>query len=398
MSNRRFIFGLLFCSLFFCAAIGAAEPTTDAALAEGCCATVPAGDVPSVSTSVCDCPTALNSSTRELPSDCLIPGECFPCEAATCAASQCTNQCDYSNAGGNLNGQQVKLKKPIRICDKTFDIAPGDEVWVISARGLECGSADPCSLTVEQLCHGSFQPSTLQNLTDDHEANPSLQTVIYIHGNQTDEKFARARGLQMYENGLGCSSECRGPIRFVIWMWKAERVLPRLYPDYMIKSQRSVGAGKMLGHTLAKFHDNDVVLIAFSLGAQLVTSAMEVPELQGDQIARRPRFRVAFVAAALDANYICRRLNGYSTTSCISRAIIATSEVDRATRAFHFVARKNCPQLKESIAELALAHHIPLGDSIEVIDVTGEVGKKHAIERYSKSPNLQQHLLQLLTP
>ena len=356
-----------------------------------------------VSSDACGCETEPTSTVTELPTDCMIPGECLPCELAdgdppSCCDSQCTNQCDCTGLGGTPNGQQVKLTKPLRICDKTFDIAPGDEVWVISARGLECGSADPCALTVEHLCNGSFQSSTLQNLTDDHEANPSLQTVIYIHGNQTDEKFARARGLQMYENGLSCTSECRGPVRFVIWMWKAERVRPRLYPDYMIKSQRSVGAGKTLGHTLARFHDNDVVLIAFSLGAQLVTSAMEVPELQGDQIARRPRFRVAFIAAALDSNYICRRLNGYSITSCISRTVIAISEVDRASRAFRFVAKKNCPRLNETIAELALAHHIPLGDSIEVIDVTGEVGKKHAIERYSKSPNLQQHLLHLLTP
>ena len=397
MSNRRFILSLL-CSLFFCAVIGAAEPTTDVAVVENCCAAATTVDMTPVSTEVCGCATAATLEATELPPDCLIPGECLPCAIATCNATKCNNHCECSDVGGNPNGQQVTLNKPIRICDKTFDIAPGDEVWVVSAREIECGSADLCSLKVEHLCNGRFRPSTLQNLTDDHDTNPSLQTVIYIHGNQTDEKFARARGLQMYENGLGCTSQCRGPIRFVIWMWKAERVLPRLYPDYMIKSQRSVAAGKTLGHTLARFHDNDVVLIAFSLGAQLVTSAMEVPELQGDQIARRPRFRVAFIAAALDSNYICRRLNGCSSTSSISRSIIATSEVDRATRAFQFVARKNCPRLNASIAELAIAHRIPLGDSIEVIDVTGEVGKKHAIERYSKSPNLQQHLLQLLTP
>jgi len=171
-----------------------------------------------------------------------------------------------------------------------------------------------------------------------------------------------------------------------------------LYPDYMIKSQRSVHCGETLGHTLARFRDNDIVLIAFSLGAQLVTSAMEVPELQGDQVARRPRFRVAFIAAALDSNYFCRCINRQSLTNCISRTVIATSNVDRASRAFRYVARKNCPQLDASVAELAIAHQIPLGDSIEEIDVTGEVGRKHAIERYSKSPNLRHHLRLLLTP
>lgn len=296
-----------------------------------------------------------------------------------------------ASAQGQIAGvsQTIQLRKNVLGCQACYEVLPQDEIWVLSVRDCVCDISNLDRVTVQKLANNRFQDSTLDSLTTAHLANPQRTTMVYIHGNQTNYEYGVARGFQFYDN-LFVKHQCpRPPLRLILWVWKSERELPRLYPDYLVKSERAVQMGTTLTKTLNQFGNRKLALVGFSLGAQVILSSLEEMEPQCDCAAIDDKFHVALIAPATDPDYICKVIDRDAQSSIVRKSSVIVNYDDRAVKAMRVVVRRECPEARDRFSKLARENHFPLGPT-EFFEVSQEISRKHAIERYTKSPTVKR--------
>ena len=294
-------------------------------------------------------------------------------------------------AGGE---QCVVVKKSILGCLEGITVLPQDEVWFINARECHCGETDLSHLTVSKLVDNDLVQRELSDLTTAHASGDEFSTVLYVHGNQTNEEFAVSRGLQVYRNAFATKAHCRGPVRYVIWAWKSEQERVRFYPDYLVKSDRSVRLGETFAATLNQFSDRNMVVFGFSLGVQVVLSAFDSPHLdprEGDPT----RYQVAFAAPAINSRFVAYHSLKANGISPVQQTLVFTNRKDRAIRAAQLIIRRENPNKEATIAGLSDAGKLNIG-AVTSIDVFEESGRIHSIERYTRSGTLQSMMANLV--
>ena len=216
--------------------------------------------------------------------------------------------------------------------------------------------------------------------------------MIYIHGNQTDYEYGVARGFQFYDNLFVQYKNPRRPVRLVLWLWESERAVARLYDDYLVKSRRAVQMGKTLNKTLDALGNRKVALVGFSLGAQVVLSAMEQLEPDcGCPIAagKKDKYHVALIAPATDPDYFCSVINRKVQCSIVRSSTVVANSQDRVIKAMRFVIRKRCPEARQGFTTLAQCKRFPLGEP-EFFDTAEEMSGQHSIKRYTRSSTTQR--------
>lgn len=290
--------------------------------------------------------------------------------------------------------QCVRVKKSILGCMEGIMILPQDEVWLINARACVCGETDPSLFVVSKLEGSDLVPADLSDLTAAHASGDGLTTILYVHGNQTNEEFAIARGLQVYRNAVAKKAHCRQGVRYVIWAWKSEQEKPRFYPDYLVKSQRSVLLGESFAWTLNQFNDRNVVVFGYSLGVQVILSAFDSPSLLHRE-HDPTRYQVAFAAPAINADYVATHGLTMGGHTPVAQTIVFTNRKDRAIRAAQAIVRRRSPATNPTIAGLSDAGKLDLG-AVTSIDVFEEAGRFHSIERYTRSETLQLEMVNLI--
>ena len=248
--------------------------------------------------------------------------------------------------------QCIVVKKSPLGCLEGIAILPQDEVWLLNARDFLCGETDLSKLTVSQIVGGELVSRELSDLTSAHASGDELSTVLYIHGNQTSKEFAIARGLQVYRNALAKKAHCHGPVRFVIWAWKSEQEKVRFYPDYLVKSERSVRLGETFAATLNQFSDRNLVVFGYSLGVQVALSAFDSPLLDS-RIGDPTQYRAAFAAPAINANFVAYNSLSSGYESPIKQTLVFTNRKDRAIRAAQAIIRRKNPTKEATVAGLS---------------------------------------------
>ena len=274
--------------------------------------------------------------------------------------------------------------EPVRIC-------PGDDVWLISARQSHCSPCDLSLLQCSRLGNGNWNHANLDDLLHLHSMDKSKVTMLYVHGNRTGLKWAKSRGLQFYKNAF--RKVKRPPVRFVIFAWRSDSERVRLAVDYGIKAQRSLAVGKTLGRLLGEFNDREIVIGGYSLGAQVVLSALSLPEFQtlNEHIGK---FRVAIIAPALDADFIDGCLRGFPCIPSVHQTEVFVNERDCAIKMSKVIAhRRN--KSDATLDDVAIVNS-NLPNPIVVRDITCEVKKRHSIVNYGQSTTLNVKLAQLL--
>jgi hypothetical protein len=266
-------------------------------------------------------------------------------------------------------------------------IAAQDEVWKIDGRDSHCNPGDLSLLRAERLNETDWEASSLQALVDAHATDPSKATLIYVHGDRTDDYWAERRGLQFYQNVFGSSAECRAGVRFVIWEWKSEKTQNRPCRDFPIKSCRARMVGQTLAACLAEFPDQRLVLAGYSLGCQAWLEALEQLSCTGLKLGDQcgAGYRVCLLAPALDGNYVATHLCQSCGSELVARADIFDNSADRALLCSRVVGWKTVPGGGASIQTLANQGSLPLSQ-IRLIDLRDQVGKRHAIFNYSSVP------------
>ena len=285
--------------------------------------------------------------------------------------------------------QHVSLSNPCIGQDEHFRILPEDEVWLIDARALFDGGTDLEALKVSQFVDGELVLRSLFDLTIAHASGDSRATMLYVHGNQTDEEWAVFRGLQVYRNALTTQSELRAPVRFVIWAWKSESEKLRRYPDFQIKAERSMQVGETFAATLNQFDDHNLIVFGYSLGAQVLLSAFDSPSLIC-RVSDPSCYQAIFAAPAINAQFVANHsLRRNETPSIIERSVVFTNQKDRAIRAAQAIIRRQLPGEESTIEGLSSAGKIQIGQ-VSAVDLTDEAGRGHRVERYTRSDKLQR--------
>lgn len=285
--------------------------------------------------------------------------------------------------------QDVSLSNPCLGQCEHFTILAEDEVWLIDAREFVSGGSNLEALKVSQFVDGELAPRSLSDLTNAHASGDSRATMLYVHGNQTDEKWALFRGLQVYRNALTTQPELRNPVRFVIWTWKSELEKIRRYPDFQIKAERSMQVGETFAATLNQFNDHNIVVFGYSLGVQVLLSAFDSPSLvcrDSDSSC----YQAIFAAPAINAKFVANHsLKRDQTQSIIERSVVFTNRKDRAIRAAQTIIRRQLPGEESTIEGLSNAGKLQVGQ-ISGVDVSDEAGYRHRVERYTRSAKLQR--------
>ena len=273
---------------------------------------------------------------------------------------------------------------------KHVRIQPQDEVWLVNARESHLAPCDISLQRCSRLQNGQWIDAELAELVHQHREDKSKQTMIYVHGNRTELKWAKSRGLQFYENAM--QLKCRPPLRFVIYAWKTEAEIPRLLPDFRIKLDRSLVVGTAFGKFLGQFSDRKIVLGGFSLGAQVVLKAVADHGLHD---GRAGKYRVAVFAPALNPNYTASELSHFANCPNVERTDVFKNREDRAVKISQLINRKRSSSFVYTLSQLAQTYG-QSNNRIRIVDITTEVTKKHSIVKYSKSPLLIRNLTDML--
>lgn len=260
-------------------------------------------------------------------------------------------------------------------------LRPGDQLWVISSRELSA----PCPtgpLRVWQYEADAYRERSLEDLAASVSLEPSLPTVVYVHGNFTDAGWALQRGCEFYSSLFPPQPCGPAPVRFVIWSWRTEREAGPVV-DYDRKVARAVEEGPRLLETLNAAGPDHPLMIGYSLGCQVILSALTVPETA----PVRP-WQVELIAPALECDFGQRLCSDPPGPARVSGFDVFTNGKDRALK----YSRLRC--LPGHCGETPFDQYslppILRCGAVEVCvrEVQSEVGRQHTIKRYRVSPTI----------
>ena len=285
-------------------------------------------------------------------------------------------------------GQWITVRSKLRT-ERIF-VQPQDEIWIVSARQNQLDPNDLSRLNVSKLSHSQFQPSQLSELTHAHQTDRSRKTIMFTHGNRTNYSWAISRGMLVYRN-LFSTCSARAPIRMVIFAWESERETPLPIVDYRIKAKKSVCLGTTFGLLLNQFQNRDLMLVGYSLGAQLIMSGLESEH----QPASNERYEISLIAPAFDCDWLASRATAPPTTAKANRATVFVNRNDRVIKVANRVCQREYPSVNLSLQEIAATRRLPVA-RVDFVDLTSESSKVHSIVRYTKSPSLRNGIYQQL--
>lgn len=303
-----------------------------------------------------------------------------------------------SLANAVLGSQSISTRMVLG--SKMVRVRPQDEVWFVSAR------RDDGVLVCEKLVGGSWNSSGVGQLTMAHESDRQKSTVIYVHGNQTNDEYARARGLQLYQSLFNrnlCEPAAR--VRFVVFAWRSEREKARMTSDFKIKLKRSIRVGSIFRCFLDQFESRNMLLVGFSLGGQVILSGLQEEQLRLEQIpdCKRGKYSVALVTPALDPIRESTCLNAVDENNAVVQTVAFLNRKDPAIRASNALTRGRrshvCEQSGDEITFSRLGEWCPgeLFGTIRVEDITAEVSYCHSVTKYAdQSATLRKNIAALI--
>lgn len=275
-------------------------------------------------------------------------------------------------------GEFIQQAVPAR--QTSCDLCPGDQLWVINSR--ELATSGGCGeLRVGQYSGCGYQLSCLDALREEIDAHPDLPTMVYVHGNFTDLGWSLQRGCEVYGR-LFRECHCRAPVRFIIWSWKTERESGPVC-DFDIKLARSVEEGERLWSVLNQLPLQRPAVVGYSLGCQVILSALTQP---AGGVATP--WQVVLMAPALECHFAPRLCDYPLTEASVAGMTVLTNSRDRALK----YSRLRCLALDcqgEPLDQYSVLPLLGHGGLVPCeIEISREVGGRHAISRYYSSPTM----------
>jgi hypothetical protein len=274
-----------------------------------------------------------------------------------------------------------------------------DEIVLVNTRRL-CGSCDPQSIRTGlgfetyAVCNEAgarrWQASDLESFL---AFDPSVRTIIFIHGNRITSYDAKREGLAMYRRLANYAGDGER-IRFVIWSWPSSQIRGPLR-DVRAKAARTGPAGCQLAWFLDEMPtETPVSLVGFSFGARIITGGLHI--LAGGHLGRcslhermhtdRPPMDVVLIAAALHANWLGNgQYHGLAMTQ-VNRMFLVNSCQDMAMRYYRFVQKRGNPQALGLRGPTCISS--ASASAIQMRDVGRYTGSEHNLFLYLCAPGV----------
>jgi hypothetical protein len=172
--------------------------------------------------------------------------------------------------------------------------------------------------------------------------DPSVPTIIFVHGNQITPSDAKHEGLALYRRLVHYGANA-SPIRLVIFSWPSSRV-GGLLRDVRVKATRTDPAGCQLAWLVDQIPaETPISLVGFSYGARIITASLHL--LAGGNLGRlaltervhadRPPMNVVLMAAALHAHWLGDgQYHGQALTQ-VNQMLLLNNRRDLAMRYYH---------------------------------------------------------------
>ena len=289
-------------------------------------------------------------------------------------------------------GQSVKVRDGLGCGVVT--VRAQDEVWLVSARQPNQGE-----LTLERLIDGRWATASMAELTEAHATDQQKSTLVYVHGNRTNDVYSRSRGLQFYENIFN-REELASPVRFVIFAWRSEREKIRPSTDYRVKLQRAVDMGPTLANFLNQFNDRRMVLTGFSLGGQVVLSGLNQLQCQAGNLeeVKTGKYQVALVTPALKAGDCENSVASLPSNPFAAKTVVFVNQKDNAIRVAKLVAKVSSRQPSVTLEQVASQPACEMLNTIVIEDITNQVNSCHSITKYSAQSSRLRSVVHEMVP
>lgn len=282
----------------------------------------------------------------------------------------------------------------------TVRSAVESQLWLVSTRDLPHGSQRSSRRLrpdVERYdSAATWQPSSLDELILDRD--PRLVTVLFVHGNDTDQDKARSKGLGIYR---ALSEAKMQPVRMIVWSWPADYVGGTLRHDARVKADRTEADAWLLAQFILELDDGESIsLVGYSFGARLISGALHLlggGSLAGqslDCVGEVPRItlRAILVAAAFDNDWLLPDRRFGRALNAVDRLVILVNPQDRVLRWYRFLSPGSGAAAlgARGIASTnELAKH---RSKIEEIDVGPLVGVQHRWSTYAASAEVLEQI------
>ncbi len=277
--------------------------------------------------------------------------------------------------------------------------AASADVWVVSTRGLPDGACPDGTQPEYWHLRGAAEPARADRQAFLAADCRSVPTVFFVHGNRSDACDAVNEGLE-----LGDQLDSLAPgakFRLVIWSWPADRVSRRNRLDLQVKDVVSQCEAICLAGLLDQVHpDVSVSLVGYSYGSQMIAGAIKL--LAGECYAgqtfqrrgppRRAPLRAVLTAGAVESDALASPDPAHQPLGIVDRILVTRNGCDSTLRFYPLLYRRRGLGALGFVGPTCLDPNDPNSQKVEVVDVTQDVGKQHAWERYRDAGPLRARL------
>lgn len=268
------------------------------------------------------------------------------------------------------------------------------ELWIVSTRHLGCPcsegkAAAPVAGDFDVLrhdCETGWQAADLSQLL--YDADPSLVTAVYVHGNRIEPDEVEAGAWQAFE-GLTCGAGPR--TRVVYWSWPSDKV-PGQLRDVRYKMWRADCDAHYLASFLAQRQAaGRLVLVGYSFGARVVSGALQLQAEQGtppDGFYGSPS--VVLMAPAIERWSLARDGQFGLAGSQVAELLLLYNSRDPVLKRFGLTAPRCRP---EALGYVGLCDLDIGGALVEQWDVRDLIGRVHQVRHYFESCEIRNLLL-----
>lgn len=274
-----------------------------------------------------------------------------------------------------------------------------DEIVYINTRPLGCSTnpqrmASGLRLKTYEIYSESgrrrWQPYDLSAFLN---ADPTVPTIIFVHGNQISSGQDRQEGLNVYRRLVRrhCSA---APIRFVIFSWPSAKV-PGLLKDYKIKAARTRPVAWELAWLIDQMPaETPLGLIGYSFGARVITGSLHLlagGELSGLALEERTHpyrapVRTVLIASALHAYWLGPNQYHGLAMSQVDQMLLLNNRRDLAMRYYHVSSSVGRPQALGLCGPTYISPED--AEKIRNRDLSRYDGPRHDLFRYLGAPGV----------
>ncbi len=292
-------------------------------------------------------------------------------------------------------------KAPLDLGCAPCGLREGDELWVVSTRGLQdprCGVLGTPNVRSYECGYG-WNESSWETLC----SAPARPTVIYIHGNRFNYGDSIVAGWTVYR--LLVQDPTAEPLRLVIWSWPSDQ-LHGPVRDARVKSHRADHESYFVAWYLGSIVEPaPISMIGYSLGARIILGGLQARTLGHwngiglpEEASTRELVptRVALLAAAVDYDGLLPGRDYDRALAAVDRMLITTNRADPVLKRYHLLEGRRTQRALGSLGVASLAGLGWMAERIEQLNASGIVGRSHDDDRYYASPYVAEQLRRTL--